>query len=204
LNDNGLSSVVNGGELQNENWVVSLKDDLSVATVRQMRGGGVKLFDEEVNPARNGFEDCRLIECDGRVFVLAAAHNAITCTSTMTLGRLEDHNFVGVCPLPSPLNCPREKNWMPFVQDGALHAVYSVNPMRINKDWWRVSICARTRPPSVSKRLQRLITTGQFSRGLALRRSPQDQNRRQGLVCSQTTTFRPRLEADGTLNRVLF
>ncbi|WP_376965989.1 hypothetical protein ABNQ39_31485 [Azospirillum sp. A26] len=83
------------------------------------------------NPAwREGIEDCRLLLIDGALFAIATIYDSSSGDNLMGLIRLRDDGTIsGVLTLTSPLNKPREKNWMPLVKGKILHLIYSCNPV---------------------------------------------------------------------------
>jgi predicted GH43/DUF377 family glycosyl hydrolase len=106
---------------------VDLKPDLSLAGIRP-------LVDLGAGPARYvaqviGFEDCRLIEIDGRWWATATVRdlNPEERAQVVLLG-LGGDRVESVRVLDAGREARDEKNWMPFEFDGQLHVLYSVAP----------------------------------------------------------------------------
>lgn len=78
----------------------------------------------------NGLEDGRLIRWNGRLYGLFTGHfhsggRWTVVRNTMVLMDLETMEY------RSFSTGKIEKNWMPFIEDGHLRAIYSTNPLRI-------------------------------------------------------------------------
>jgi hypothetical protein len=115
------------GVLRNINYLMTLDDQLAATAVEPVEehAGDLRRYPSQIH----GFEDCRLFEIDGRWFASA------TCCELNPIDRREivllelvGHDIIAVHPLDGPVPGRHEKNWMPFVRDGALHFVYSCGP----------------------------------------------------------------------------
>ncbi len=86
-----------------------------------------------------GLEDCRLIALDGNRWFTATCCDTPSLVPTQTLCKLEANasgNAIQVEKFtvlkgPNPTRC--EKNWLPFIQNGEIHAIYSCDPWIIYK-----------------------------------------------------------------------
>lgn len=82
-----------------------------------------------------GAEDQRWAVHAGRVYVTANTWQSPVKPGTphMLLGRLDEAltRVEKWWPLPSPLGCPVEKNWLPWPRDGELFLVYGYDPFTI-------------------------------------------------------------------------
>lgn len=136
IGENGLSSILRGTELQNENWLVWLDHDLCVTQRKKISVGHADIaisMDEDCGLARNGFEDLRLIKANGSIYAIAATANTVLGSSTMAIGQLIDDRLVNVDFMLSPRNSLKEKNWMPVVINDELFAVYKISPFCLLK-----------------------------------------------------------------------
>ena len=137
------------GILQNINYLVALDAGLGVRAIEPIadRSPGPTRFPSQVQ----GYEDCRLIQVGDRWLATATV-----CDTTPEEWReiavltLEDPEITSVRPLSRPDPARHEKNWMPFVADGALHVVYSCGPtvvLRCDTDTGAVEEVARHYAP---------------------------------------------------------
>jgi hypothetical protein len=115
------------GKLRNINYLVGLDEGLAVRTIEPLQDGAE-------HPRRypspiEGYEDCRLIDVGGRWFASATAcqFNPIDRREVVLL-ELDGPIITAVHPLRGPQPGRHEKNWMPFVRDGALHFLYTCGP----------------------------------------------------------------------------
>jgi len=101
-----------------------------------------------------GMEDCRIVTLDGRWFVSATVRDrnpAALCE--IALAELIDGEIANLRVLPSPRAGRHEKNWMPFVRDGALHFLYSSNPtvvLRVDIDTGAGEVVQDQQGPAVA------------------------------------------------------
>jgi predicted GH43/DUF377 family glycosyl hydrolase/tetratricopeptide (TPR) repeat protein len=115
------------GVLHNLNYLVDLGPDLAVTRIRPLadRAEDAERFESEID----GYEDCRLIEVGGQWFATATVADLNPDERReVALLTLDDGAVTAVRPLRGPHPGRHEKNWMPFVRDGALHLVYSCGP----------------------------------------------------------------------------
>jgi predicted GH43/DUF377 family glycosyl hydrolase len=115
------------GVLHNINYLVALDDSLAVTQIEP-------LIDRAERPAVHasqisGYEDCRLIELDGHWYATATVcdMNPVERREIALLS-FDGAEIVRAQPLAGPDPERHEKNWMPFVRDGALHFLYSCSP----------------------------------------------------------------------------
>lgn len=110
-----------------QNSFAILRDDFSIESHeliddRQLRANALAL---------DGIEDLRLFHWDNGLWVLGSAlHYTPTPKNTMLLAGLNDDGRGLSCArfIPSPLQAPVEKNWMPRVEGNRLFFVYTVSP----------------------------------------------------------------------------
>ncbi|MDE3012201.1 MAG: hypothetical protein KGI67_15055 [Pseudomonadota bacterium] len=116
--------------LSSENWMVDVDQDLQPRAHFRIDDSAVRA---QLALARHGLEDGRLFEWQGQPWMLFSglARTGGDCRNTMLVARLEGERLVDALPLPSPHGRSREKNWMPCVSEGALHLVYSVEPLEV-------------------------------------------------------------------------
>jgi len=101
-----------------------------------------------------GMEDCRIINFDGRWFVSSTVRDRNpTALCEIALAELVDGEVANLRVLPSPRPGRHEKNWMPFVRDGALHFLYSSNPtmvLRVDVDTGAAEVVQDRQGPAVA------------------------------------------------------
>ena len=114
------------GLLRNNNYLVQVDEQLAVS--------GIEPLEDHTDLVRYsssvlGYEDCRLFEVGGEWFASATVCelNPIERREIALLS-LEDAAITHLKALEGPHPGRHEKNWMPFVLDGALHFVYSCSP----------------------------------------------------------------------------
>lgn len=80
-----------------------------------------------------GLEDLRLID-DGR-FLCTTPNSNKRDIPQLTYGEynVDDGAIIKIVPLQLGNELKCEKNWMPFILDGHIHAIYSMNPLTIVK-----------------------------------------------------------------------
>jgi glycosyltransferase involved in cell wall biosynthesis/predicted GH43/DUF377 family glycosyl hydrolase len=115
------------GVLHNINYLVALDDSLAVTQIEPLidRAERPPVHDSQIE----GYEDCRLIELDGRWYATATVcdMNPVERREIALLS-FDGAEIVRAQPLAGPDPERHEKNWMPFVRDGALHFLYSCSP----------------------------------------------------------------------------
>jgi predicted GH43/DUF377 family glycosyl hydrolase len=115
------------GVLHNINYLVSLDAGLAVREIEPIvdRARRPPVHDSQIA----GYEDCRLIELDGRWHA-----SATVCDMNererreIALLSFDGAQIALAQPLAGPDAERHEKNWMPFVRDGELHFLYSCSP----------------------------------------------------------------------------
>ncbi len=115
------------GILLNVNYLLELDRDLSVTAIAPIvdRARGLRRHPSQVQ----GFEDCRLINHDGRWFASATVCDLNPAERReIALLELEGPNVSSVVRLHGPERGRHEKNWMPFVHGGALSFLYTSGP----------------------------------------------------------------------------
>jgi predicted GH43/DUF377 family glycosyl hydrolase len=115
------------GVLHNINYLVALDNSLAVTQIEPLldRAERPELHASQIS----GYEDCRLVELDGRWYATATVcdMNPVERREIALLD-LDGAEIVHARPLAGPDPERHEKNWMPFVRDGALHFLYSCSP----------------------------------------------------------------------------
>lgn len=103
-----------------------------IGRLRDRTAESLSLIEDSPRPLiyRNGLEDGRLIRWNGRLYGLFSGHYQsegrwVVFRNTMVLMDLETLEYR---TFPTQR---REKNWMPFVEDGHLRVVYSTSPLII-------------------------------------------------------------------------
>ncbi len=115
------------GILLNVNYLLELDRDLRVTAIEPIadRSRGLRRFPSQVQ----GYEDCRLIEHDGRWYASATVCDLNAAERReIALLELDGADIVSVTRLPGPERGRHEKNWMPFVHGGALSFLYTSGP----------------------------------------------------------------------------
>lgn len=132
----GVYRLLDGSDsVRTVNYVASLDEDLALRSLRPL------VDRSEDDPASHptnirGFEDCRLIELDGRWFAIANVRDrnpdVRAEVALLELAGLGDDDREAtverVTVLPGPEAGRHEKNWMPFVRAGELCVVYTCAP----------------------------------------------------------------------------
>lgn len=95
-----------------------------------------------------GLEDCRLVNFNGSVWFTCTTGDTNPCSQyQISLCKLENERsgksiqVEKLIPLmgPNPHRC--EKNWLPFVKDNELHAIYSYDPFIVYKLIFTEYVC---------------------------------------------------------------
>jgi predicted GH43/DUF377 family glycosyl hydrolase len=115
------------GVLHNINYMVELDAGLGVRSIEPVLDRALRPEPHESQIA--GYEDCRLIEFEGRWYASATVcdMNALE-RREIALLRFEGVEVAHAQPLAGPDPTRHEKNWMPFVHEGELHFLYSCSP----------------------------------------------------------------------------
>ncbi|HXP28497.1 MAG TPA: hypothetical protein VN804_01970, partial [Solirubrobacteraceae bacterium] len=115
------------GVLHNINYLVSLDAELSVREIEPLvdRARRPKVHDSQIA----GYEDCRLIDFDGRWLASATVCDMNEHERREIALLSFDGAWIALAqPLAGPDPERHEKNWMPFVRDSELHFLYSCSP----------------------------------------------------------------------------
>ncbi len=115
------------GVLHNVNYMVQLDAGLGVSAIEPIvdRAPRAELHDSQIS----GYEDCRLIELDGRWYASATVCDMNPAERReIALLSFDGAEVTRAQPLPGPDPSRHEKNWMPFVHEGELHFLYSCSP----------------------------------------------------------------------------
>jgi tetratricopeptide (TPR) repeat protein len=116
--------------VKTENYLADVSpDDYSLSNVRHIRSAtGAKTFPTKVI----GYEDLRLAPVGDRLFASATVRDHsphMPCDITVC-EITEDGSIIRDCVQPAQRD---EKNWMPFVRDGVLSFLYSVDPTVVRR-----------------------------------------------------------------------
>jgi glycosyltransferase involved in cell wall biosynthesis/predicted GH43/DUF377 family glycosyl hydrolase len=114
------------GIQQNLNYVLELDSGLGVRSIEPL----VDRSQPQRFPSRvQGPEDCRLFEIDGRWFATATVCD-LNPVERREIGllSLDGYDVAETLVLAGPNPGRHEKNWMPFLRDGRVLAVYSCSP----------------------------------------------------------------------------
>lgn len=122
------------GIIITRNHIVDLDSDFkSVGCIELIDKSGYPMT---YRPWSRGFEDIRLIR-DGEFFCTTPDINSENIPQLM-YGKYDDNGAITtVLPLQLGDKLKCEKNWLPFIRDGELYAVYSMDPLtivRIDRD----------------------------------------------------------------------
>jgi|GEM_PF-626330 len=129
INEGGHYTVIDpDGVFRTRNFLLDADRDLNVTATREIFPAvppGPPTFPSHVV----GVEDLRLIELDGQWFGTGSVRDRSKDRATqMALVTLDEAHVERLITLASPRPGQHEKNWMPFVYDGALHFVYTCSP----------------------------------------------------------------------------
>lgn len=116
------------GVFRTRNHLITTDADLEITSVTEITPtipDGPKVFSSHVV----GVEDLRLIEFDGSWLGTGSVRDrSEDRTTQMALVSFDEAHIDRMITLGSPRPGMHEKNWMPFVHDGALHFVYTCSP----------------------------------------------------------------------------
>jgi predicted GH43/DUF377 family glycosyl hydrolase len=143
------------GIMHNINYLVRLDGQLAVTGAETIvdRSTGAPCYGSRIR----GYEDCRLIEIGGHWYATATVCDETGIRPTMVLLHLEGSQIAAVQPLTGPFPGRPEKNWMPFVVDGALHLLYTCGPtivMRCDKSAAGVQIVKTSGAPEIANKFR--------------------------------------------------
>ncbi|RKF50953.1 hypothetical protein BCY88_01960 [Paraburkholderia fungorum] len=119
---------LHGEEYDTINYIGRLATDLTVLGMNALEDTD---FRDASGKSGDGFEDLRTFFWKEALWCLGSARSNAGDTNTMTLQKLSGERVVESYLIESPFGSTREKNWMPFVSDGKLHAVHTMNPLTI-------------------------------------------------------------------------
>ena len=118
--------IVEGRSHDTRNFIVKLNDRFQIMEKTMVDD----VHEREASAdAINGFEDLRIFFWKSELWALSNACNFELQTNVMALQRISAGRIVENYYIRSPFSIAREKNWMPFVQEDRLYAVYSLNPL---------------------------------------------------------------------------
>lgn len=119
---------LHGENYDTVNYIGRLATNLSVLSMSALEDTD---FRNAPGKSGDGFEDLRTFFWKEALWCLGSARSNAGDTNTMTLQKLSGERVVESYLIESPFGSAREKNWMPFVSDGKLHAVHTMNPLTI-------------------------------------------------------------------------
>ncbi|WP_165189246.1 hypothetical protein [Paraburkholderia dioscoreae] len=118
--------IVEGQSHDTRNFIVKLNDRFEIMEKAMVDD----VHEREASAdAINGFEDLRIFFWKSELWALGNACNFELQKNVMALQRINDGRVVENYYIRSPFSSAREKNWMPFVREDRLYAVYSLNPL---------------------------------------------------------------------------
>lgn len=110
------------------NYIGNLSTNLNVLNMTSLEDAA---FRNVPGRSDDGFEDLRTFFWKDDLWSLGSARSNLGDTNTMALQKLSGQRVVESYLIESPVGSGREKNWMPFVSDGKLMAVHTMNPLTI-------------------------------------------------------------------------
>ncbi|MFL9965842.1 hypothetical protein PQR02_33460, partial [Paraburkholderia sediminicola] len=119
---------LNGSDYDTINYIGSLSANLNVFGMATLEDAPFRNVSDK---SADGFEDLRTFFWKEDLWCLASARRNADDTNTMALLKISGNRIAESYLLESPLGASREKNWMPFVSDGKLHAIHTMNPLTI-------------------------------------------------------------------------
>ncbi|MEY2571391.1 MAG: hypothetical protein QOE63_1741, partial [Acidimicrobiaceae bacterium] len=140
------------GVLHNVNYLVALDRGLAVTGLDAIadRSTGLRRYDSAIQ----GYEDCRLFEYDGRWYATATVCDLNPVERReVALLELAGPAVATVWRMEGPHAGRHEKNWMPFISDGALHFVYTCGPtvvLRRDPDSGDLDVIAESTAPAIA------------------------------------------------------
>lgn len=151
--EDGRYLMVDGGDtVRTQNYVVRLDHDGTFVACDPIPAvpAGPPTYPSQVH----GVEDCRIVELDGRWFSSGTVRDrnpAQRCE--IALMELSGGTVTQMHVLESPRPARHEKNWMPFVHDGALHFLYMCAPtivLRVDADTGAITLVVERDGPIVA------------------------------------------------------
>ena len=125
--DGGYNMSDPQGFVRTINYLARLENNLEVSPITQLIDiSNIKKYPVNII----GMEDIRLF---GENYLLAVYPEVNSSrTPQMCLGKYgEDGGVDTIIPLSLTENIQCEKNWLPFIVDGVIHVIYSLEPFRI-------------------------------------------------------------------------
>jgi hypothetical protein len=119
---------LNGPDYDTINYIGSLSANLNVLGMNTLEDAAFRHVSDK---SADGFEDLRTFFWKEDLWCLASARRNADDTNTMALLKISGSRVSESYLLESPFGSSREKNWMPFVSDGKLHAIHTMNPLTI-------------------------------------------------------------------------
>jgi predicted GH43/DUF377 family glycosyl hydrolase len=141
---------LNGADYDTVNYIGHLSANLNVLGMNRLEDVA---FRRASNKSADGFEDLRTFFWKDDLWSLASARSNADDTNTMALLRIAGNRVAESYLLESPLGFSREKNWMPFVSDGKLHAIHTMNPLTIVEINERGATVSLSKPLKIPKDL---------------------------------------------------
>lgn len=128
LNPSGHIENIPEGGYRSWNWIVELDENFCVIRIDRIDDGRADVDCHSVNR----LEDCRVFRWrDAWWFTATWVLEDDPLLCQIALCRLEGSKIVEWHFLPSPMNAPREKNWMPRVDGDCLQWIYWVDPLEV-------------------------------------------------------------------------
>ncbi|WGS52901.1 hypothetical protein LFL96_32525 [Paraburkholderia sp. D15] len=140
---------LHGAGYDTVNYVGSLSTSLNVLSMDSLEDTAFR----QGSTAADGFEDLRTFFWKGDLWCLGSARSNSDDTNTMALQKLSGNRVVESYLIASPFGWTREKNWMPFVADGKLCAIHTMNPLTIVEISEQGATVMLRKPLKVSKNL---------------------------------------------------
>lgn len=152
MSSSGIYTVKGGiRKLSSDTYIVKFDEVRNLGAITKLDAVSAS---KTYQNARNGFEDPRLFDFNGKLTGLWSAMRLGAVdfdapdqppedqtvsfrptwsgtTNVMTIAEICGDQISNPLELPSPHNLAREKNWMPLVIDGVLHLVYYLERMEV-------------------------------------------------------------------------
>lgn len=141
---------LNGDGYDTINYIGNLSTNLSVLGMNALDDTA---FRHVSGKCADGFEDLRTFFWKEDLWCLGSARSNSDDTNTMALQKIAGNRVVESYLLESPLGFSREKNWMPFVSNGQLYAIHTMNPLTIVEINERGATVSLRKPLKVPKDL---------------------------------------------------
>ncbi|MFL9867944.1 hypothetical protein PQR67_27535 [Paraburkholderia fungorum] len=119
---------LHGQDYDTINYIGSLSTSLGALSMSALEDSD---FRSVAGKSGDGFEDLRTFFWKEGLWCLGSARSNSGDMNTMALQKIAGERVVESYLIESPFGSSREKNWMPFVSDGKLFAVHTMNPLTI-------------------------------------------------------------------------